>query len=271
MENQTEIAIYIAYGCFALGIFSTATLFFMFGFRKKMAQKTELIQNLELETKLVIFKAASEAEELERERIARNLHDEINLMLVVHKHVLEKHAFNIESNEFNLDEFYQEIGSIEKIREAITACATKLVPAFLLNNGLPTMIEDHMRHINHAGKLKARCNILLNEDISTILGKQEELNIYRICLELINNLLKHALPTAVTITISNVNGGLFLQIDHDGKKISTEEVEILMLKGSGLGLNSIKARCLILNAAIHYSDNLDGPAITLLVPSSTAT
>ncbi len=79
-------------------LLAATNIYILFFHRKKMAIKLQEIQRLELEKKLLVFKSASEAEERERERIARNLHDEINLMLAVHKQILEKHGFEIESN-----------------------------------------------------------------------------------------------------------------------------------------------------------------------------
>ncbi|PBQ33666.1 hypothetical protein CNR22_18410 [Sphingobacteriaceae bacterium] len=222
----------------------------------------------ELEKKLSIFKSASQAEEEERERIARNLHDEINLMLAVHKQVLEKHAFNIENGKFVLDEYYEEIGNIEMIREAVTACANNLVPAFLLKNGLFATLQDHVRHINQGGKLKAKCNVFVNEKISKYFNKQDELNIYRICLELLNNVMKHARPNSLTITISMQKKSLLIQIDHDGQKTTTEKIERIIHSNQGLGLKSIKSRMLIQKAKVTYSDDKNGPAISCVIPSS---
>lgn len=256
------------FGTVVMLLLVATNIYIFFFHRKKMAIKRKEIQRLELEKKLLIFKSASEAEERERERIARNLHDEINLMLAVHKQILEKHGFEIESNEFDTNGYQNEIENIEKIREAVTACATNLVPAFLLKNGLTQTLEDHIRQINTAGKLKARCNVLLPEKTDRFFDKQEELNIYRICLELINNILKHSLPKQLTLTISTIQDGLFFQIDHDGELITNTEVELLIQHKKGLGLKSIRARSLILNAEINYSDNKIGPAVSMIVPIS---
>lgn len=267
METKNYLIFSVVYGTLIMVLLAAVNIYILFFHRKKMAAKLEEIQRLESEKKIIIFKSASEAEERERERIARNLHDEINLMLAVHKQVLEKHAFDIEGHVFNIDNYNEELTNIEKIRQAVTACATNLVPAFLLQNGLTKTLEDHMRQINSAGKLKARCNVLVLNPKELRFIKQDELNIYRICLELLNNILKHALPTTLTLTISDLNGGLFFQIDHNGKKIGNEEITSLLDSSFGLGLKSIQARKLILKAEINYSDHDSGPAISMLVPA----
>jgi signal transduction histidine kinase len=234
--------------------------------KAQTVRKIREIQSRDIKKKILFFKSVSEAEERERERIARNLHDEINLMLAVHKQVLEKHAFDIKNNCFSLDEYYKEIGSVEKIREAVTACATNLIPAFLIKNGLAETIEDHVRHINQAGRLKARTEIIEMENISQLLGKQYELNIYRICLELINNLLKHADPKVLNVRMFCDQNKFCIEIDHDGKKVSNDEIERMMNRSTGLGLRSIQARCILIKAVINYSESLDRSAIAINVP-----
>ena len=267
MPTQVNVVV-IVFACLAMFIFAWAIILFVVHHRRKMIANLKEIERLELEKKILIFKSASEAEERERERIARNLHDEINTKLAVHKQILEKYAWDIENSEFDIDAYNSEIENIEKIREAITACATNLVPAFLLKNGLTTTLQDHIRHINSAGKLKARFLVEKVSPEARPLGKHEELNIYRICLELVNNLLKHTSPSVLTMTVSINDSDILIAIDHNGKKISNHEVEALIEKSTGLGLKSIKARALMLGAEINYYIEDNKRAITLLVPYS---
>ena len=52
-------------------VLAAVNIYILFFHRKKMASKLKEIQLLESEKKILIFKAATEAEERERERIAR--------------------------------------------------------------------------------------------------------------------------------------------------------------------------------------------------------
>lgn len=265
MDSETYITYQILFAVLVVLAIVINTIVILYHKARTM-RKIREIQSRDIKKKILFFKSVSEAEERERERIARNLHDEINLMLAVHKQVLEKHAFNIENNCFKLDEYYQEIDSVEKIREAVTACATNLIPPFLIRNGLAETLEDHIRHINQAGRLKARAEILNMKNVSQLLGKQYELNIYRICLELINNLLKHADPKTLELKMFCDQNKLHIEIEHDGKKVSNNDIDGMMNKSTGLGLRSIQARCLLIKGDINYSESMDSTAISILVP-----
>ncbi len=68
----------------------------------------------------------------------------------------------------------------------------------------------------------------------------------------------------VTIEIEND----FLNIDfmHDGEGISNEAIAVLTESSAGLGLKSIQARVLILNASINYSADAHAACVNLKIP-----
>jgi two-component system, NarL family, sensor kinase len=269
MENESHIAMIIVFSCLAMCIFAWAIILFVVLLRRRMIEKGKLIKQMELEKKMMLFKAVATAEEREREKIAGNLHDEINAMLAIHKQTLEKHGIDFDNNEFDMEAYNKTIEGIENIREAVTACAFDLVPAFFVKHGLLITLEDQIRQINYAGKIKARFNCLV-KDHQTQFPKNEELNIYRISLELINNLLKHAQPGYLTMTVSNSDENLLIYIDHDGKKIGNTMIAAYTKRKDGLGLKSIQARSMMLNAKIEYSEDLTGPAISISIPFKAA-
>ncbi len=266
MQDENHIAIIIVFSCLAMCIFAWAIILFVVFLRKRTIEKGKLIEKMELEKKILIFKAAASAEEREKERIARNLHDEVNIMLAIHKQTLEKHGLDINNNEFDPDAYNESVASIEKIREAVMSCASDLVPAFFLKNGLIITLEDHLRQISYAGKIVARFHSTITEDSPQKFSKQDELNIYRICLEIMNNLLKHAQPTTLKMTLSTERNNLIIQVEHDGRKITNGEIIEYSQSKQGLGLKSIKARSLLLNASVEYSNIPNTPAILNKIP-----
>jgi signal transduction histidine kinase len=249
-------------------IIACGIVLFVVFFRKKMIEKGKLIKQLEVEKNLNTFRAAAEAEERERERIALNLHDEISIQLTIHKHALESHAMDFERNDFSLTRFYSDIDKIETLRQAIHACATELVPAQLLKKGLLIALEDHIVQLNSAGKVEARFVHRGCEQVISRLSRQDLTNIYRICLELMNNAIKHSAPKNVALAVSCNPTNLIVTLDHNGQRTGSSRISRARQNGEGLGLKSIEARRLMLGAILRYSNRAEAPAITLTVPVS---
>ncbi len=68
------------------------------------------------------------------------------------------------------------------------------------------------------------------------------------------------------MTVSNAEENLLIHLDHDGKKTGSKEITKYTQSKEGLGLKSIKARCMMLNAKIEYSDVAGDPAIVVSIP-----
>jgi signal transduction histidine kinase len=105
------------------------------------------------------------------------------------------------------------------------------------------------------------------QDDQLDLSRTEELNIYRIFMELIQNIRKHETESFIRVKIEVKDGVFTARIYHDGEGISDEEVNKLMESSEGLGLNSLKSRVNLLNGDLKYYNSND-LKITLNVPLS---
>lgn len=80
-------------------------IIFVLMYQHNMIHKNQQIRMIEQQKQIELFDASSRAEERDKERIARNLHDEINPMLSVLKLNLQKHKFDILKSRFNVEHF----------------------------------------------------------------------------------------------------------------------------------------------------------------------
>ncbi len=103
-----------------------------------------------------MFNASAEIEEREKERIARNLHDEINPLLNVLKQNLQRHRLYIMKNKFQVESFNQDFELIDKAMDGIRNSSYELVPSFLIDYGLIVSLKDYIRSLNDAEILPAQ-------------------------------------------------------------------------------------------------------------------
>jgi signal transduction histidine kinase len=255
LESKTIVGTAIVYGTLVMLLLTAWNIYLWFFHRKRMAEKDSRI-----------FAAAAEAEEQERRRIADNLHDQISGRIAIHKQVLEKFAFDIERNKLDLSLYRREIASLENLRKEVMLCATNLVPSFLLDHGLVSAIEDHLSKINLGGMIRVTLNNRLPANFNIAFSLHDQLQIFRVFLELVNNLIKYGRPTEMSVSINGQNSSFSIVLVHNGIGVSTSTVDAIMVKSSGLGLKSIRARAMLLRAKVSYLDSPGSPAILFSIP-----
>lgn len=154
----------------------------------------------------------------ERKRIAADLHDGLGSILssiALYVKLIEKDFFSKEIN-----------GNLEQIKqlsntalENLEATINNLNPSSLNRYGLTKSIEILCGRIKDAGKIDCHLNI---QDLGIELSKNIELNIYRICNELINNTLKHSFATELTIDMRMHRKTVILLYRDNGKGFNTD-------------------------------------------------
>lgn len=212
---------------------------------------------------LAVFKAAQEAEEKQRERIASTLHDEVVPLLTAIVQNYEINIRNIEQNKVSLEIIKEgksiTIQSIESVKNA----ALELIPKELLKYGLLAALSSHVKRLNQTISASIE-NATLFETLP--FNKPSELHIYRLSLELIQNLIKHAEIKELKIKIDCENDNIMIAYGHDGKGVANSEMLRLEQSSNGLGLKSIRSRLISLNAKIDYIKTETNSAVIVNIP-----
>ena len=268
MENQdiTNIKLLVTVGILITLFLATAIILFVVYYQRKMLLKEARIRLMEQEKQITLFKASVEVEEQQKEKIARNLHDEINPLLVILKLNLSRHRMAAKKNAFDPETLKADSDLLDKAIEGIRTTCLDLIPSFLMEFGLLKALEEHIRNVQQIDLLNAEFENRISYDELDIFDKQDQLNIYRISLEILNNLFKHSKCTAFKMTTQNIEKKLIIEFSHNGKGVSNEEMEIFTENSKGLGLKSLKARALILNANIDYINKPSEATVRISVP-----
>ncbi len=204
-------------------------------------------------------------EEKERERIAKNLHDSVNPMLALLKLNLTKHRMAVAKNTFNVDEYRKDVELVDHAIENIRSTCTELLPSFLLEFGLIKTLEEYVKKFA-SDTIVVKVTNELRKDISQQLSKQEQLLIYRVFLEVMNNLLKHSGLNEFNLILNTEQSQLAIHILHNGKGIDNDEINKYTEASRGIGLRSLKARVMLLNARLDYQKRESGSSIKLTLP-----
>lgn len=183
-------------------------------------------QRARLKQKEIADQIVFETEQLERERIARDLHDSVGQKLAVVKMKLSMNQPGKDSTVELLDQ------AIADVRTA----SHNLLPEDL-RRGLVSAVEEIIDQINYAKiGIKAELSAPLELRQRT-LPKQTELYLYRIIQEIINNALKYAKASNIHINMELGVKKLNVVLSDDGVGMPNQESEM-----KGIGLKNIKAR-----------------------------
>lgn len=231
-----------------------------------MLLKEASIKLMEQEKQIELFKATVEAEEQQKEKIARNLHDEINPLLTVLKYNLSRHRIEIKKDKFVPESLITDEQMLDKAIEGIRTTCLDLIPSFLLQYGIIKSLEEYIRNAQQIEGMSVDFENSTNQIEVDRFNKQEQLNIYRVCLEILNNLFKHSSCTVFKMTIKIINNSFVIEFNHNGKGVTNDEMEKHTETSKGLGLKSLKARALIMNATIIYSKSINTATVKLSIP-----
>ncbi|MBC7778017.1 MAG: sensor histidine kinase [Phycisphaerae bacterium] len=194
-------------------LLAAAVLGYLFYNRFRLRKKAELDAAIIREQKLGL-NAVIEAQESERKRIARDLHDGIAQGLVALKlgfDTLGRRVGKIAPEEApRIAELGEQLNSS---CTEVRSIAHVMSPPALEQQGLAPSLELLLRHtLAHAG-LETKFNA---HDLPLQLDEKTEIGLYRIAQELLNNIVKHARAAKVMIELFQSENRLVLRVEDDG-------------------------------------------------------
>jgi signal transduction histidine kinase len=105
------------------------------------------------------------------------------------------------------------------------------------------------------------------EDVEEYFSLEEQIIIYRIVQEAVNNVAKHAEAKHVALTIKKGNGNAVIEIKDDGKGFDIIESQTKHITERGMGLAAIHERARMLGGTLEISSHEnEGSRITLMIP-----
>jgi PAS domain S-box-containing protein len=129
---------------------------------------------------------------------------------------------------------------VEKQINDLRSLANELRPPTLVPFGLAKAIDSHIEHFQEKHP-ELILHIELEED-DKLLPEEMRINLFRIYQELLNNILRHAGATHVTVRFSLNEREVELQVEDDGKGFEVPERWVETARQGHLGLLGIRER-----------------------------
>ena len=199
--------------------------------RNQQELHQQQVQLEELTSKLLT------AQERERQRIARDLHDDVSqrlAALVLEVASLERRPSTVPA------EFTQALRplreQLEHLSDDVHTLAYRLHPSLLEHAGLRPAVEDHVQQVSRRTGLPVHLKIL---DVPNTVTLDQATCLFRVMQESVQNVVKHAQATTVTVQLRGSSKGIGLSVIDNGKGFDPQD---LRAHQQGLGLSSMEER-----------------------------
>ncbi|MGB6269488.1 MAG: histidine kinase, partial [Olleya sp.] len=207
MENDKLIIQALVYGIIFLVLITTGLILFFHYSRQKIVQKELEKAALKLENQQKILQTSIDIQERERKRIAQDLHDAISSKLNI---------VSLSTNVLLVDKTInkKQRKTLDQILEITTSTlessrkiAHDLLPPILEKFGLKPALEELFEEYT----LNTTIDIESNIETLSKLSKTNQLHIFRIVQELINNSIRHGKANELAIYMEQNATGFVLR------------------------------------------------------------
>ncbi len=206
------------------------------------------------------------AQEEERKRISRELHDEIGQALTainVTIAMLKKQVVSDPSFQRNVAEAEQ---LLARTMETVHCFARELRPAMLDHLGLQSALRAHILAFSRQTGIKTE---LISHPHLAFLDERRGEVLFRVAQEALNNVFKHARATTAKIEFTSTEDALEMEIGDNGCAFDVEE-QLGSKRNGHLGLLGMQERVRLVNGKFSIeSASGNGTRVRVKVPLDT--
>lgn len=239
---------FLSYGLLA-GILIIGLIGVLIFQRNKRKHAIAIAAQREQNLQSIIF-----AEEKERTRIARELHDgivqQIGATILKSRSIFDKLGISDKSASQEL------LNDLENSSAELRTISHQMMPRALEEAGLITALHDlfmnSLQPVNIAYNFE-------HKDIDDRLPKNVEITLYRITQELVNNIIKHSKASEVSVQLFKLNDTIMYMIEDNGTGFTSS-------KSKGIGLKNIESRIDLIKGIVNFNSESTGTLTTIKIP-----
>lgn len=202
-----------------------------------------------------------EAQELERKRLSREMHDGPAQMLA--NILLRSEIIDLSVKGGNITEAVSELknvrGNIRSVLREVRRIIYDLRPMALDDLGIIPTVKKHVSTMAETYHTHIELQLIGEEKR---LESNYEVAVFRLIQESLQNALKHAEATKIYVTLQIEQDEIMIVVLDNGKGFRTDEV-----KRNSFGLMGMKERVEMLNGHFHINSTLGkGTTIKIILP-----
>lgn len=221
------------------------------------AQERQQLERLRAEEVLA-------AEERERRRIGADLHDGLGQLLSVVKLNLGalRHELEPSLRKSQRQQFGAALDIVDESVREVRGISHNLVPYVLIKRGLAEAVRSFLDKVGCASRL---CIHFEAPGLADRLDPAMEMALFRVVQELVQNILKHAQATSLSVQLIRQPQQLTVLVEDDG--VGFCPAEQARQPDAGIGLRNIQSRVAYLGGTVYVdSQPGHGTSTTVEIP-----
>ncbi|WP_025665343.1 ATP-binding protein [Aquimarina megaterium] len=234
LEERAANKNLVLWGGLSLGLVILLGLIYYLNTRVKEAKSKR-------DEETVHYRAVFEAEEKERSRIAKDLHDGLGQLLSTAK--LNIAGLEDEVNEEDKILVQNSMNLIDEAVNEVRTISHNMMPAALMEYGLVSAIESFANTINESKALHVNFS---HKGMDNRLEESKEIALYRVVQEVLNNMIKYAKADKITVTLNRINNKAHLLISDNGKGFDISTIH----QSKGIGWQNVFSRISMINGEV---------------------
>jgi signal transduction histidine kinase len=235
-----------------------------------VSSKSPLVERKHLSARPTLVAHSSEssrhllrAQEEERKRISRELHDEAGQGLMALRLYLAMLASSSENPE-NLLKVQEALGLLDHTIEGLRRVIARLSPRTLDELGLLAAVRKEARRMSKATGMRAELDL---PETLPGLDHDTEVAIYRSVQEALHNVAKHSQARTFKVRIEASGGRVQLLVEDDGVGLARQRAS----RGQGFGVAGMRDRIAALGGTVRIRSGREaGTRVTVVVPTLAA-
>ncbi len=246
--QDTNVSFLLYFGTIGMLVLTIGLIVFIIFHQRKVIRYQMTLQKMENEQQKLLLNASIRLQEEERARIAADLHDDAGPLLATARLYLNENMVNLDKNT-QLQSIYSAKQIIDDTIQLIRNISHSLMPPTLKNFGLESAVNDSFQKLSGSGNINASSRF---HDYKERLAPENELIVYRVIQELVNNILKHSNASFIHLTQNSNGPKFYIRMHHDGKGMTQADFDRLAKSASGLGLKNIQSRLKVVQGKIFF-------------------
>ena len=211
------------------------------------------------------------AQDDERRRLARELHDssgQVLSVLSMNLAMLARNVGKVGQEAKNADLIRESLDMVSQISQDIRTTSYLLHPPMLDETGLAGALRWYIDGLVERGGIDIRLNI--PEDFERQ-SREVELVIFRVVQEALTNVHRHSGSKTAVIDLSRDGDTIRLSIQDQGRGIAPEKLAAIRTKGSGVGFRGMSERVRQLKGRMQIQSDKTGTRVAVTLPAQVKT
>ena len=257
MEKLSDEILIVGGASVLLLMITAFILIMVISYRKREIHYLAEKKRIQDEYESQLLKSQIEVQEQTFKQISRELHDNIAQLLSTSKMLIG--LVEMQLKEYTPDTLKTANATLSNALSELRSLAKVLDQDWLSKFNLIDNLKNEVNRLKHIKNFEI--HFLVPEEIK--LKKEQQVLVFRIIQEAIQNICKHANANCIDITIKTQNNLIVISIEDDGQGIHKNN------KFNGLGLDNMRYRTQLLNGNIHWKQrNPQGTLVAISIPET---